>query len=143
MAVENGYNMADLDINTIIDAIYYIGTKNPNEERMSLHDFASLATKFSNDSTLSANFGKQQDSSELQYLNILVSLTDTCLINSELTTDEISDIIGIDKELISLICPENQKTSIREIIKSSKELLNTSMIHTLATVKTPEPQHIE
>ena len=143
MAVENGYNMADLDINTIIDAIYYIGTKNPNEERMSLHDFASLATKFSNDSTLSANFGKQQDSSELQYLNILVSLTDTCLINSELTTDEISDIIGIDKELISLICPENQKTSIREIIKSSKELLNTSMIHTHATVKTPEPQHIE
>ena len=143
MAGENDYNMADFDLNTIIDAIYYIGTKNPSEERMSLHDFASLAAKFSNDSTLSAHFGKQQDSSELQYLNILVSLTDTCLINSKLTSEEISEIIGIDKDLISLICPDNQKASIREIIKSSKELLYMSMIPTHSTVKTPESQHIE
>ncbi len=143
MAGANDYDMADFDINTIIDAIYYIGTKNPSEERMSLHDFASLAAEFSNDSTLSANLGTQQDSSEFQYLNILVSLTDTCLINSKLTSEEISDIIGIDKDLISLICPDNQKTSIREIIKSSKELLYTSMIPRHTKVKTPEPQHIE
>lgn len=143
MAGANDYNMADFDINTIVDAIYYIGTKNPSEERMNLHDFASLASKFSNDSSLSAHFRNQQDSSESQYLNILVSLTDTCLINSKLTSEEISDIIGIDKDLISLICPENKKTSIREIIKSSKELLNTSMIPTHTTVKTADSQHIE
>ena len=52
MAEEEGYNLADMDINMIVDAIYYIATKNPSDERMSLHDFASLAAKLSADTTM-------------------------------------------------------------------------------------------
>jgi predicted RND superfamily exporter protein len=147
VAGDNNYNIANLDINTIVDAIYYIGSQNPSEEKMSLHDFASFVTKLSNDNTLSAFWGDQlttsESENELQYLDILVSLTDTSLINKKLTPEEISDIIGVDKELISLICPENQKTTIHEIVKSSKELLNESMIPAQTNSKTPEPQLVE
>jgi len=145
IAGDNGYDIADLDLNTIVDAIYYIGSRNLGEEKMSLHDFASLAAGLSTDTTLSAYLGNASQVSEddLQYLDILVSLTDTTLIDRKLTPKEISDIVGVDKELISLICPENQKTTIREIIKSSKELLNESIVSTPTSDKTPESQLVE
>lgn len=145
MVEEEGYNLADMDINMIVDAIYYIATKNPDDERMSLHDFASLAAELSADTTLVAQLGSTSNVSEedLQYLDLLVALTDTSLIDSKMTTQEISAMMGIDKEMISLICPPGQKTTLREIIKSSKELLNGSMIPAHKHKKTPEPQVVE
>ena len=145
MAGDGDYNLADFDINTIVDAIYYIGSRTPNEEKMSLHDFASLAAELSTDTTLSAYLGDVSNMSEdeLQYLNILVSLTDTCLIDRKLTAEELSDIVGVDKEPISIICPPGQKASIREILNLSKELLNVSMMPSRTNKKTPEPQHVE
>ena len=145
MAGEEGYNIADMDIDMIVDAIYYIATKNPDDERMSLHDFASLAAELGADTTLVAQLGSTSNISEeeLQYLDLLVALTDTILIDSKMTAQEISDMIGIDKEMISLICPPGQKTTLREVIKSSKELLNGSMIPAHKHKKTPEPQVVE
>ena len=142
---DNDFNIADFDLNTIVDAIYYIGSRNPSEEKMSLHDFASLAAELAADTTLSAYLGDVTHVSEedTQYLDVLVSLTDTCLIDKKLTSKEIAEMVGIDEELISLICPENQKTTIREIIKSSKELLNESMMPAPAISKAPEPQIVE
>lgn len=144
-AGDNKYNLADFDLNTIVDAIYYIGSKNPSEEKMSLHDFASLAAELSADTTLSAYLGdvSQVSKEDSQYLDILVSLTDTCLIDRKLSSKEISDIIGIDQELIAILCPDNQKITIREIVKSSKELLNESMMPAPVSKKTPEPQPVE
>lgn len=145
MAGESDFNLADFDMNMLVEAIYYIGSKNPSEEKMSLHDFASLAAGLSADTTLSAYYGisSQVGDDDLQYLDILVALTDTCLIDSLLTSQEIADIVGIDQELISLICPADQKTSIREIIRSSRELLNASMMPSPTINKTPEPQIVE
>ena len=142
---DNDFNTADFDLNTIVDAIFYIGSRNLSEEKMSLHDFASLAAELVADTTLSAYLGDATHMSEedAQYLDVLVSLTDTCLIDKKLTSKEIADMVGIDEELISLICPENQKTTIREIIKSSKELLNESMMPAPAISKAPEPQIVE
>ncbi len=144
MAGENDFNLADFDINMLVDAIYYIGSKNPDDEKMSLHDFATLAASLSADTTLSAFYGAASQISEenLQYLDILVALTDTCLINSRLTSKEIADLVGIDQELIETICPVGPKTSIREIIKTSKELLNESMMPSTNNIK-PEPQIVE
>ena len=145
MAGESDFNLADFDIDMIVEAIYYIGSKNPSEEKMSLHDFASLAAELSADTTLSAYYGAASQISEdnLQYLGILISLTDTCLIDSKLTSKEIADIVGIDQELIALLCPEGQKISIREMVKSSRELLEASMTPSPANHKTPEPQIVE
>lgn len=145
MAGESDFNLADFDMNMLVEAIYYIGSKNPSEEKMSLHDFASLAAGLSADTTLSAYYGisSQVGDDDLQHLDILVALTDTCLIDSLLTSQEIADIVGIDQELISLICPADQKTSIREIIRSSRELLNASMMPSPTIHKTPEPQIVE
>ena len=142
---DNDFNIADFDLNTIVDAIFYIGSRNPSEEKMSLHDFASLAVELAADTTLSAYLGDATHMSEedAQYLDVLVSLTDTCLIDKKLTSKEIADMVGIDEELISLICPESQKTTIREIIKSSKELLNESMMPALVISKASEPQIVE
>lgn len=144
-AGDGDYNIADFDLSTIVDAIYYIGSRNPSEERMSLHDFASLAAELSADTTLSAYLGDVTHVSEedAQYLDVLVSLTDTSLIDKKLTSKEIADLVDVDEEMVSLICPENQKTTIREIIKLSKELLNESMISAPATNKAPEPQIVE
>ena len=144
-AGDGDYNIADFDLSTIVDAIYYIGSRNPSEEKMSLHDFASLAAELSADTTLSAYLGDVTHVSEedAQYLDVLVSLTDTSLIDKKLTSKEIADLVDVDEEMVSLICPENQKTTIREIIKSSKELLNESMISAPATNKAPEPQIVE
>lgn len=145
MAGESDFNLADFDMNMLVEAIYYIGSKNPSEEKMSLHDFASLAAGLSADTTLSAYYGisSQVGDDDLQYLDILIALTDTCLIDSLLTSQEIADLVGIDQELISLICPADQKTSIREIIRSSRELLNASMMPSPTINKTPEPQIVE
>ena len=145
MAEAEGYNLADMDIDLFVDAIYYIATKNPGDERMSLHDFASLAAELSADTTLVAQLGSSPKVSEeeLQYLDLLVALTDTTLIDSKMTAKEISDMMGIDKEMISLICPPGQKITLREIIKLSKELLNGSMIPTHKHNKTPKPQIVE
>ena len=129
MAGESDFNLADFDLNMLVDAIYYIGSKNPSEEKMSLHDFALLADELSTDTTLSTYY--------------LVALTDTCLIDSLLTAEEIADIVGVDQELIAMICPAGQKASIRKIIKSSKELLDASMMPTPTINKTPEPQIVE
>jgi len=141
------YNFADYDINTIIDAVFYVGSKDFRDEKMSLHDFAKLTAELSSDSTLSAYMGNRSNTGEIEaeYLDILVSLTDTSLIDKKLTLQEISDIIGIDKELISLICPASQKTTIREIVKSSKELLSGSMISKNERHHFPskKPQHEE
>ena len=144
MAGESDFDLADFDINMLVDAIYYIGSKNSGEEKMSLHDFATLAAGLSADTTLSAFYGAASQISEenLQYLDILVALTDTCLINSRLTPNEIADLVGIDQELIEMICPGGQKTSIREIIKTSKELLNESMMPSTNSI-IPEPQIVE
>ena len=129
MAGESDFNLADFDLNMLVDAIYYIGSKNPSEEKISLHNFALLADELSADTTLSTYY--------------LVALTDTCLIDSLLTAEEIADIVGVDQELIAMICPAGQKASIREIIKSSKELLDASMMPTPTINKTPEPQIVE
>ncbi len=139
------YNLADFDLNKIVDAIYYMATKNPGDERMSLHDFASLAAELSADTTLVVQLGSPSNvnEEESQYLDLLVALTDTSLIDSKMTAQVISDMMGIDKEMISLICPPGQKTTLREIIKSSKELLNGSMIPVHKHKITPEPQVVE
>ena len=129
MAGESDFNLADFDLNMLVDAIYYIGSKNPSEEKISLHNFALLADELSTDTTLSTYY--------------LVALTDTCLIDSLLTAEEIADIVGVDQELIAMICPAGQKASIRKIIKSSKELLDASMMPTQTINKTPEPQIVE
>lgn len=145
MAGDTGYDLADFDINTVVDAIYYLASHNPSDERMSLHDFASLAANLSTDSTLLAQFGSPIDIDEeaSQYLDVLVALTDTSLIDKKLTPDEIADIVGVDKEMVLLLCPANQKTSIRSVIKLSRELLNGSMTPVRPKVKKPEPQLVE
>ena len=144
MLDNNNYGIADYDINTAVDAIFYMGSKKPNDEKMTLHDFALLAANLSSDTTLLARFGNQFSANEdaLQSLDALIVLTDTSLINRKMTAEEISEIVAVDKELISLICPENQKMSIREIINTSKELLNESKRAKQVTIKTPEPQPV-
>ena len=144
MLGNSGYDIADYDMNTVVDAIFYMGSKNPSDERMTLHDFALLAANLSSDTTLLARFGNQFSVNEdgLQSLDALLVLTDTSLINKKMSSEEISEIISVDKELISLICPENQKMSIREIVNTSKELLNESKKVKQVTIKTPEPQPV-
>ena len=145
MAGDTGYDLANFDINTVVDAIYYLASHNPGDERMSLHDFASLAAELSTDSTLLAQLGSPMDIDKeaSQYLDVLVALTDTSLIDKKLTPDEIADIVGVDKEMVLLLCPANQKTSIRSVIKLSRELLNGSMTPVRPKVKKPEPQLVE
>ncbi len=145
MAGDSGFNIAEEDMDMFVDAIYYIASDMPSDETMSLHDFALLAAEQATDSTLSARFGGVANigEDEMQYLNVLVSLTDTALIDSKMTVDEISNMMGIDKELILLICPANQKTTIREIVRSAKELLNEGMMPKPSKVKKPEPQQVE
>ena len=145
MAGDNGYNIADYDMNTAVDAVFYMGSKNPSDERMTLHEFALLAADLGSDTTLKARFGSLFAAREdaLQGLDALVALSDTCLINREMTAEEISEIIGVDEELISLICPEGEKTTIREIVNTSKELLAERMNPKPVPTKTPEPQPVE
>ena len=145
MAGDTGYDLADFDLNAVVDAIYYLASHNPSDERMSLHDFASLAANLSTDSTLLAQMGSPMDIDEeaSQYLDILVALTDTSLIDSKLSPDEIADIVGVDKEMVLLLCPANQKTSIRSVIKLSRELLNGSMTPVRQRGKKTEPQLVE
>jgi hypothetical protein len=102
MAGDTGYDLANFDINTVVDAIYYLASHNPGDERMSLHDFASLAAELSTDSTLLAQLGSPMDIDKeaSQYLDVLVALTDTSLIDKKLTPDEIADIVGVDKEMV-------------------------------------------
>ena len=139
------YNLADYDMNTIVDAIYYLSSHNPNDERMTLHEFAQLAAEVSSNSDLFAQLGipLQISENDAQYLELLVKLTDTGLIDSMMTTREISNIIGIDQEQLSLLCPEGHKISIREIVKSAKELLLESMAPAPQKTKTPEPKPVE
>ena len=144
MSGKNGYNIADYDMNTAVDAIFYMGSNNPSDERMTLHDFALLAANLGSDTTLITQFGDLFDTSDdaIQGLETLVALTDTCLINKEMTSEEISEIVGVDKDLISLICPEGQKTTIREIVKTSKKMLAESKKPAQVTIKAPEPQPV-
>ena len=143
MLDNNSYGIADYDMNTAVDAIFYMGSKNPSDEKMTLHDFALLAANLSSDTTLLARFGNQFSANEdaLHSLDALIVLTDTSLINRKMTAEEISEMIAVDKELISLICPESQKMSIREIVSTSKELLNESKMAKQVTIK-PEPQPV-
>ena len=145
MAGESDFNLADFDIDMLVDAVYYIGSKDLSEEKMSLHDCASLSAGLSADTNLSAYYGisSQVNEDDLQYLDVLVALTDTCLIDSLLTADEIASIVGVDQELVALICPPGQKASIREIIKSSKELLEASVMPSPTINKAPEPIIVE
>ena len=140
----NDYNLADYDMNLIVDAIFYISSKNPNDERMSLHDFAVLAADLSSDNDLLAQFGVPSQISEddAQYLDLLVKLTNTNLIDSLLTAKEISDIIGIDEEQLLILCPEGHKATIREIVKSAKELLLESTASAPKTQKSSEPKPV-
>jgi len=141
----NDYNLADYDMNTIVNAIYYIASKNPSDERISLHDFAVLAADLSSDNALLAQFGvpSQISENDSQYLDLLVKLTDTRLLDSLLTAKEISNIVDIDEEQLMLICPENKKTTIREIVKSAKELVRESMAPVPVPQKSPEPKPVE
>lgn len=145
MAGNNEYDIADFDINTVVDAIYYIGSTNSSDERMSLHDFASLAVELSADSTLLTQLGTLSNVSddEMQNLDLLVALTDTSLIDRKMTAEEISGVFGIDKELVALICPPGQKITVREMVKTSKELLNGSMMPAHSSGKKLEPQIVE
>ena len=138
------YDLAGFDLNTVVNAIYYIASRNPKEEKMSLHDFASFVAELSADSTLLAQTGYTPNLSEeeWQYLGLLVALSDTSLINREMTSEEISEIIGVDNELISLICSDGQKTTIREIVSTSKELIKKSNKPKQVALKTPEPQPV-
>lgn len=141
----NGYNISDDVINMVVDVIYFMASTTLSDETMSLHDLALLAVDYGTDSTISAHFGRPFaiGKNELQDLNSFVTLTDTTLIDSPMTAEELSGILGVDQELVSILCPEEQTMSIREMIQSAKELIDESTIHKHPIVKTPEPQHVE
>ena len=65
------------------------------------------------------------------------------MIDSPLTAEELSSILGVDQELVSILCPDDQTMSIREMIQSAKELIDESTTPQYHSFKTPEPQHIE
>lgn len=144
MSGDFDYNLAGIDMNMVVDAIFYIASRKPGDEKMSLHDFASLVAGLSSDSTMVAQLGTPSNvgEEELQYLDLLVVLSDTNMIDRGMTAKEISDLIGVDKELVSLICPYGQKTSIREIVKTSKKLITESKKPVQVTTKTLEPEPV-
>ena len=141
----NGYAISDDVVNMAVDVIYFMASTNLSEETMSLHDLALLAVDYGTDSTISAYFGRPFaiGQNELQDLNSFVTLTDTTMIDSPLTAEELSSILGVDQELVSILCPDDQTMSIREMIQSAKELIDESTVPQHPSVKTPEPQHIE
>ena len=141
----NGYAISDDVVNMAVDVIYFMASTNLSEETMSLHDMALLAVDYGTDSTISAYFGRPFaiGQNELQDLNSFVTLTDTTMIDSPLTAEELSGILGVDQELVSILCPDDQTMSIREMIQSAKELIDESTTPQYHSIKTPEPQHVE
>ena len=127
----------DLDINEIsseqiVNIIYYIKSGELANEKISLHDFALLLLDFATDTTYTTNIDIPISAPDTtmdveQSLKLLASLTDTSFISEKLTCDEISEIIGIDKELISIICPPGTKMTIKETISTAKYLANSYM----------------
>jgi len=141
----NGYAISDDVVNMAVDVIYFMASTNLSDETMSLHDMALLAVDYGVDSTISAYFGRPFTigQNELQDLNSFVTLTDTTLINSPLTAEELSNILGVDQELVSILCPADHTMSIREMIQSAKDLIDESSAPQYHSVKTLEPQPIE
>ncbi|MBO7571635.1 MAG: MMPL family transporter [Bacteroidales bacterium] len=132
LATENnsGFDLNSIDPNLIINAIYYIGAGKLAEEKIGIHDFAILLSKLTADSTLTANIDTSTDTTEnfAEKLGILVSLTDTSITNNKLSPEEISELLGIDTELITLICPRGSKMTMREVISTSREFINSSIV---------------
>lgn len=112
----------------IVNILYYIKSGEIANEEISLHDFALLASEFATDTTFTSKIEiptTETDSTIdiTQGLKLLVSLTDTSFINQKLTSEEISDLLGIDNEMLSIIC--EGEMSITEVIKTAKELVRS------------------
>ena len=140
----------DLDINEIsseqiVNTIYYIKSGELANEKISLHDFALLLLDFATDTTYTTNIDIPISAPDTtmdveQSLKLLASLTDTSFISEKLTCDEISEIIGIDKELISIICPPGAKMTIKETISTAKYLANSYMQPIRVRHRTEKPK---
>lgn len=140
----------DLDINEIsseqiVNTIYYIKSGELVNEKISLHDFALLLLDFATDTTYTTNIDIPISAPDTtmdveQSLKLLASLTDTSFISEKLTCDEISEIIGIDKELISIICPPGAKMTIKETISTAKYLANSYMQPIRVRHRTEKPK---
>ncbi|MBO4615181.1 MAG: MMPL family transporter [Bacteroidales bacterium] len=125
-------NLDDISSEQIVNTIYYIKSGQLANEKISLHDFAMLMSDFATDTTYTTNIDIPINSPDTtmdieQTLSLLASLTDTSFISQKMSYDEISDILGIDKEMISLICPPGAKMTIKEIIRTAKILASSSM----------------
>ena len=125
-------DLDDISSEQIVNTIYYIKSGQLANEKISLHDFAMLMSDFATDTTYTTNIDIPINSPDTtmdieQTLSLLASLTDTSFISQKMSYDEISDILGIDKEMISLICPPGAKMTIKEIIRTAKILASSSM----------------
>ena len=126
-------NTSNISTDQIVNILYYIKSGQLSEEKLSLHDFAVLIDDLASDSTFTAGIETSSIETDTttdmkQRLNLLVSLTDTSFINKKLTSDEIADTLGIDSEMVSIICP--YKMSITEVISTAKELASNSTTRT-------------
>lgn len=123
-------DLDDISSEQIANTIYYIKSGELANEKISLHDFALLLSDFATDTTYTTDIDIPISAPDTtmdveQSLKLLASLTDTSFISKKLTCDEISEILGIDKELISIICPPGTKMTIKETISTSKYLANS------------------
>lgn len=131
-AMTGDLNYDNMNSKQIVSTIYYIKSDQLASEKISLHDFAMLMSDFAADTTYTNDIDIPINSPDtsmdlMQSLKLLASLTDTSFIEEKLTANEISDILGIDSELISLICPPESKMTIKEIIHTARELASSSM----------------
>lgn len=123
-------DLDDISSEQIVNTIYYIKSGELANEKISLHDFALLLSDFATDTTYTTDIDIPISAPDTtmdveQSLKLLASLTDTSFISKKRTCDEISEILGIDKELISIICPPGTKMTIKETINTSKYLANS------------------
>lgn len=121
-------DLGNISTTQIVNTLYYIKSGNLANEKISLHDFAVLMSEFASDTTFASKIEIPTIETDTaidtkQGLNVLVSLTDTSFINKKLTSEEISELLGIDNEMISIICED--KMSITEVIQTAKELVNS------------------
>lgn len=125
-------DMDDISSDQIVKTIYYIKSGELANEKISLHDFAILLSDFATDTTYTTDLDIPISSPDStmdieQSLKLLTTLTDTSFISKKLTCDEISETIGIDKELVSILCPRGTKMTIKEAISTAKILASSAM----------------
>ena len=128
----------------LVKMLYYIKSGKCESEILSIHDFANTIANISKDSTLTAAFSKPKgqntnDINITENIGLLTSLTDTAIINKKMKSSEIAELLKIDEELIEMICPPDEKTTIKEMIHTAKDLLEEK--ETIAHHPSPIEQH--